>query len=48
MKVVPRSGRARSLVALGAVLVLLVPVAWLWWSSLLPDRYDIAEMGYAD
>ena len=20
----------------------------MWWSSLLPDRYDIAEMGYAD
>ncbi len=48
MKVVPRSGRARLVVALAAVVLLLAPVAWMWWSSLLPDRYDIAEMGYAD
>jgi FtsP/CotA-like multicopper oxidase with cupredoxin domain len=48
VKVVPRSGRARLVVALAAVLLLLAPVAWMWWSSLLPDRYDIAEMGYAD
>ena len=26
----------------------MLPVAWLWWSSLLPDSYDMAEMGYAD
>ena len=48
MKVVPRSGRARLVVALAAVVLLVAPLAWMWWSSLLPDRYDIAEMGYAD
>ncbi|MET1058115.1 MAG: multicopper oxidase family protein [Nocardioides sp.] len=44
----PRSGRARSLVAVAAAVLLLAPVAWMWWTSLLPDTYDVAEMGYAD
>ena len=48
MRFVPRSGRARSLIAVAAAALLLVPVAWLWWTSLLPDSYDVAEMGYAD
>ncbi len=26
----------------------MLPLAWLAWSSLLPDKYDMAEMGYAD
>jgi FtsP/CotA-like multicopper oxidase with cupredoxin domain len=30
------------------VLLLVAPVGWLWWSSLLPDSYDVAEMGYVD
>ena len=48
MRFVPRSGRARSLVAVAAAALLLVPIAWMWWTSLLPDSYDVAEMGYAD
>jgi FtsP/CotA-like multicopper oxidase with cupredoxin domain len=34
--------------ALLATAVVLVPLAWLWWDSRLPDSYDVAEMGYAD
>ncbi|MFC5178797.1 multicopper oxidase family protein [Nocardioides taihuensis] len=41
-------GRRRLWLALAATAVLVLPVAWLWWSSLLPDSYDMAEMGYAD
>ncbi len=26
----------------------LVPLAYLWQASLLPDTYDLATMGYAD
>ena len=31
-----------------ATVALLAPMGWLWWSSLLPDSYDMAEMGHAD
>jgi FtsP/CotA-like multicopper oxidase with cupredoxin domain len=26
----------------------VAPLAWFWQASLLPDTYDLAEMGYAD
>ncbi|RJS47060.1 multicopper oxidase family protein [Nocardioides cavernaquae] len=42
------SGRTRLLVACGATLALLLPLAWSWWSSLLPATYDVASMGYVD
>jgi FtsP/CotA-like multicopper oxidase with cupredoxin domain len=42
------SDRARLLLACAAALAVVVPLAWLWWSSRIPDTYDIAEMGYAD
>ncbi len=34
--------------AAAATTALLAPLAWMWWSSLLPEAYDMAEMGYAD
>ena len=48
MKLSPLSDRGRLLLATGATAVILVPIGWMWWSSLLPDTYDITEMGYAD
>ncbi len=36
------------LVALGVTLAVLVPLGYLWVTSLVPGEYDPAEMGYAD
>jgi FtsP/CotA-like multicopper oxidase with cupredoxin domain len=36
------------LVALGITLAVLVPLGYLWATSLVPGSYDPAEMGYAD
>ncbi|WP_427884754.1 multicopper oxidase family protein [Kribbella sp. GL6] len=36
------------LVALGVVLAVLVPLGYLWATSLVPGEYNPAEMGYAD
>ena len=41
-------GRPRTWIAIAATLALLLPLGWMWKSSLLPDSYDMAEMGYAD
>ncbi|TWD82307.1 FtsP/CotA-like multicopper oxidase with cupredoxin domain [Kribbella amoyensis] len=44
-----RKSRVRNrLVALGVTLAVLVPLAYLWATSLVPDEYSAAEMGYAD
>jgi FtsP/CotA-like multicopper oxidase with cupredoxin domain len=48
MRLLPRSERVRRLLAIGAALAVVVPLAWMWWSSRLPDSYDLAEMGYAE
>ncbi len=40
--------RRRTWIAIAATLALLLPLGWMWKSSLLPDSYDMAEMGYAD
>ena len=40
--------RRRMLIAVGATLAILAPLGWMWQSSLLPDSYDVAEMGYVD
>lgn len=40
--------RVRLLLACAATLALVVPLAWMWWGSRIPDTYDLAEMGYAD
>jgi FtsP/CotA-like multicopper oxidase with cupredoxin domain len=44
----PPNRRTRLLLACTATLLLVVPVAWSWWSSLLPGTYDAATMGYVD
>ena len=38
-----RPGR-RVLIAVLAALVVLVPLAWMWWGSLVPDRYSVLQM----
>ncbi len=48
MPLLPGPDRGRRLAAIGAALALVVPLAWMWWSSRLPDSYDAAQMGYAD
>jgi FtsP/CotA-like multicopper oxidase with cupredoxin domain len=40
--------RTRLWLATGATAVLVLPLAWMWQTSLLPDSYDMAQMGYAD
>ncbi len=42
------STRRRLVLALLATAVLVLPLAWMWWSSLLPSEYSVMEMGYAD
>ena len=41
-------GRLRLLLAVALSLALVGPVAWLWWSSLLPSSYSAMEMGEPD
>ncbi len=41
----PRRGLVLAAVATA---VIVVPLGWLWWSSLLPDEYSVMEMGYMD
>lgn len=48
MRLVPRSDRGRLLLAVGGTLAIVLPLGWMWKTSLLPDTYDLAEMGYAD
>ena len=40
--------RRRLLIAIVATLALLVPLAWFWQASRLPDRYSVMDMGYTD
>ncbi len=40
--------RRRIAIGVALAVAVLTPVAWLWWSSLLPGSYSIMEMGYAD
>ncbi len=40
--------RSRLVLAAVATAVIVVPLAWLWWSSLLPDEYSVMTMGYMD
>ncbi len=40
--------RTRLWVASAATAALVLPLGWLWWSSLLPDQYDLATMGEVD
>ncbi|MEU8222156.1 multicopper oxidase family protein [Kribbella sp. NPDC048915] len=43
-----RRRRWGRLVALGITLAVLVPLGYLWATSLVPGEYNPAEMGYAD
>ena len=38
----------RALIASAATLALLVPLGWLWTTSLVPGTYSVMEMGYVD
>ncbi len=40
--------RPRTVAAVVATLAIVLPLAWMWNSSRLPDSYDIAAMGYPD
>jgi len=40
--------RLRATIATLGALAIVVPLGWLWWSSLLPSSYDLATMGYVD
>jgi hypothetical protein len=48
MRLLPGSDRGRRLVAIGVAVAVVVPLAWMWWDSRLPDSYDPAQMGYVD
>ena len=41
-------GRLRLLLAVTLTLVLVGPLAWVWWSSLLPSSYSAADLGRMD
>ena len=38
----------RSLVAVVVALVVLVPLGWMWFGSLVPASYSVADMGTPD
>lgn len=40
--------RRGAILACLATAALVLPLAWMWWSSLLPGEYSVMEMGYAD
>ncbi len=40
--------RVRVLVGLAITLAIVVPLGWMWWSSLLPSSYSVMDMGYDD
>jgi FtsP/CotA-like multicopper oxidase with cupredoxin domain len=43
-----RRGRRRSLIAVAAAVVVLVPLGWFWQASLLPGTYSVTDMGQVD
>ncbi|SEP75670.1 multicopper oxidase family protein [Microlunatus flavus] len=40
--------RRRTLVAVLATVLVLAPLGWLWFASLVPERYSVLQMGAAD
>ncbi|MGY0232087.1 multicopper oxidase family protein [Longispora urticae] len=40
--------RARPLFGCLATVIVLAPLAWFWYASLVPDSYSIMDMGHAD
>ena len=43
-----RRRRRRVLLPVVGVLVLLGPLGWMWWGSLVPARYSVLQMGGAE
>src|SRR5262245_57876409 len=31
-----------------ATIAIVGPLAWFWWTSLVPDEYSVMDMGYPD
>jgi FtsP/CotA-like multicopper oxidase with cupredoxin domain len=42
------SNRLRLVLASLATAVLVVPLGWSWWTSLMPDEYSVMDMGHVD
>jgi len=42
------SGRRRLVIACVAAVLVLAPIGFLWWTSLLPGSLSVMEMGYLD
>ena len=42
------SSRLRLLLACLATAAVVLPLGWLWWSSLMPDEYSVMDMGHVD
>ena len=40
--------RLRLVLACLATALLVVPLGWLWWTSLVPGQYSVMDMGYVD
>src|SRR5690349_19660198 len=40
--------RGRLLVGLALSLAIVVPVGWMWWTSLVPSSYSVMDMGKPD
>ncbi|WP_238993216.1 multicopper oxidase family protein [Nocardioides caldifontis] len=40
--------RWRLLAAVAATLAIVVPLAWMWQASRMPDTYSVMDMGYVD
>ncbi len=40
--------RIRALLACLAAAVIVVPLAWMWWASRMPDSYSVTDMGFHD
>jgi FtsP/CotA-like multicopper oxidase with cupredoxin domain len=43
-----RRARLRVILPLAAALAIVLPLAWMWQASLLPDTYSVMDMGYVD
>jgi FtsP/CotA-like multicopper oxidase with cupredoxin domain len=43
-----QGGKIRLAVAVVATLAVVAPLAWMWSNSLLPDAYNMMDLGYVD
>ncbi len=42
------NARWKLLIACLVTFAIVAPLGWLWWNSLLPSKYSVTQMGYAD